>query len=449
MSAPLSQALEQNLVDVLDAILARQARRPDYPFIDTKLDILTGRDFGNADPEFKRRHVVYPWIQGRGLEALAGHCRWLPTCSVLSPDGREARRQAILSLLGKVVASVEALRHRLGGRLHFMVTVDGERLAVEDCRTLVPVTTPIPPGSNYSDLFCSKGLMAAAACLGDRRLLDAAAGYFSRVVDDILSPDPDRFRSDQQAFDPRNRVAHVPGRILQGPKMIALSGCAIGMACLSPAPWEQRSRTLIDHVLRRHVNLSGRRNKLVRNDFWEAVDVRGRPWRDAGVLLCDPGHAIEFVGLSLRNLLAMRQSGDEDIRRFAAGLVPRYPDLLRHNVALGFDRRAGGIVKAYDLMARRPVNTDMPWWSLPEAIRAAALAIEFSGDESLAEIMVAASTAFLGNYLSPAAHNMAYQTRNAAGQPVPVIPATPDADPGYHTGLSLIDALPTFRRLGL
>ena len=44
---------------------------------------------------------------------------------------------------------------------------------------------------------------------------------------------------------------------------------------------------------------------------------------------------------------------------------------------------------------------------------------------------------------------MAVQTRDAAGEVVSVIPATPDVDPGYHTNLSLIDALPTIRRLKL
>ena len=39
------------------------------------------------------------------------------------------------------------------------------------------------------------------------------------------------------------------------------------------------------------------------------------------------------------------------------------------------------------------------------------------------------------------AHLMAYQTVDANGQPADVIPATPDADPGYHTGLSIIDYL--------
>ena len=36
---------------------------------------------------------------------------------------------------------------------------------------------------------------------------------------------------------------------------------------------------------------------------------------------------------------------------------------------------------------------------------------------------------------------MAYQTRAADGNPVDAIPATSDADPGYHTGLSLIDVI--------
>ena len=36
---------------------------------------------------------------------------------------------------------------------------------------------------------------------------------------------------------------------------------------------------------------------------------------------------------------------------------------------------------------------------------------------------------------------MAVQTVDEEGRPVDVIPATPDADPGYHTGLSIIDFL--------
>jgi len=57
------------------------------------------------------------------------------------------------------------------------------------------------------------------------------------------------------------------------------------------------------------------------------------------------------------------------------------------------------------------------------------------------QVLADCSNAFLGRYVNPAVHLMAYQTRNARGEPIDVIPATPDADPGYHTGLAIIDFL--------
>ncbi len=36
---------------------------------------------------------------------------------------------------------------------------------------------------------------------------------------------------------------------------------------------------------------------------------------------------------------------------------------------------------------------------------------------------------------------MAIQTLRPDGNPSRTIPATPDADPGYHTGLSLLDCI--------
>lgn len=81
----------------------------------------------------------------------------------------------------------------------------------------------------------------------------------------------------------------------------------------------------------------------------------------------------------------------------------------------------------------------------PETIRAAAEVYEFTGDEEALDILQNCADAFLNNYINPDVHHMAYQTRNANGEVVKVIPATPDADPGYHTGLSLIDAIKIMR----
>ena len=45
------------------------------------------------------------------------------------------------------------------------------------------------------------------------------------------------------------------------------------------------------------------------------------------------------------------------------------------------------------------------------------------------------------HYVRPDLNHLPIQTRGADGRPIDVIPAMPDADPLYHTGLSLIDVL--------
>ena len=126
-----------------------------------------------------------------------------------------------------------------------------------------------------------------------------------------------------------------------------------------------------------------------------------------------------------------------------------YPAFFASHYAIGRQLPAGGIIKSCDLLSGKVLNSDMPWWSLPETIRAAALAIDFTGDESLKEIVTVCAEDFFKGYVRPECHSMAVQTRDAAGNVVAVIPATPDVDPGYHTNLSLIDAIPVIRKMGL
>ncbi|HCR16653.1 MAG TPA: hypothetical protein DIU35_04145, partial [Candidatus Latescibacteria bacterium] len=75
---------EAMLVEVMKVLADRYERSPDYPFVDTKLDLITGEDFPVEDP-IRGRNAVYGWIQGRALEALAGHCRWMSRNN-LAPD---------------------------------------------------------------------------------------------------------------------------------------------------------------------------------------------------------------------------------------------------------------------------------------------------------------------------------------------------------------------------
>lgn len=435
----LDEKLETILIDILDAIIARYERHPDYPFIDTKLDLIAGRDFDENDVWYKRRDIIYPWIQGRGIEMLAGHLAFLPTVITLSAAQKRARQRKIEKMLGEITGNMEQLRRKNHGRMFFMMTADG-RFVRPDAEGGMTAVESLPHEQNYSDLFYAKGLFAAGSALGNRRWKRHGENYLRRLVRGILA---ERFITDQQAFDPKNPVTAVPGKLLQGPKMIALDGAAIGMDHGDAGYWERRSLKLISRVFERYINLEGKYSQLRKYDFWEAVDPKFQPLIENGALVADPGHSLEFIGLSVKNVLKFKTPAG---KKFAAAMREVYPAMLRHYFEIGFNRQSGGIIKSYDLLARKPLNDDMPGWSLPETIRAAALTVELSGDESLTAVIRDCADAFMTHYSNPNCHSMPFQTRSADGKVVPVIPATPDIDPSYHTGLTLIDALPVIRR---
>jgi len=177
----------------------------------------------------------------------------------------------------------------------------------------------------------------------------------------------------------------------------------------------------------------------------EAVDAQGQPWIENGMVIADPGHGCEFIGLAAKFLLVLQASGKATASQLELLRECRqlFPKVLAQNFRNGYNPH-GGICKTYDLLARRPINSDMPWWNLPETIRAAAeLAVLCPGHKSpeLWEMLAMCSNAFLNNFVNPAMHLMSHQTLDENAKPIDVIPASADADPGYHTGLSIIDFL--------
>jgi hypothetical protein len=121
------------------------------------------------------------------------------------------------------------------------------------------------------------------------------------------------------------------------------------------------------------------------------------------------------------------------------------PDYLARNFANGFQPAAGGICKTIDLLTRRPVDDTLPWWSLPETIRAGLscwkVAASAAERQACLAIVAQCHNAFLSHYVQPQSYLMAVKVRAADGRPLDIVPVYPDADPGYHTALSLIDAL--------
>ncbi|HTL51567.1 MAG TPA: hypothetical protein VL860_03220, partial [Planctomycetota bacterium] len=59
---------EVMLITILDALLTRAERHPEYPFIDSKLSLLTGMDnyttpVADESRDFKGPTALYGWIQ--------------------------------------------------------------------------------------------------------------------------------------------------------------------------------------------------------------------------------------------------------------------------------------------------------------------------------------------------------------------------------------------------
>ncbi|NKB66133.1 MAG: hypothetical protein GKR89_03645 [Candidatus Latescibacteria bacterium] len=432
-----------NIAAIVDRFEAHLAQGRDYPFVDTKFDLTNGRDFP-TDDIVRGRDTLYGWIQGRGLEALAGHAAWLEQQPSPHPLAARLRRMA-----EPIAQSLQRLRQANDGHLFFFMRPDGRPFSLEangEPRYLT-LTTASP--SNFSDIFSAKGLLAAAHLLDDKGIQERAETYIQQISTDLWAG---RFTSDQQPLDPTDPVQSVPGRIDQGPFMIHLGTCALGAATGNTAAIDQ-GLDLLDRLLKLHTNINGRQPDLEEGDFWESIDQHQAPYRnDEGRIICDPGHALEFVGLGLKFARAARAcptATAAQLTRLDALIAP-LPTILSRNFANGFQPGPGGICKSYDLLDRRTLNTDMPWWSLPETMRAAALCWHIFPDSAIQQqalsIWSACHNAFIEHFVRPEIHLMAIQTRNADGGVSAAIPATADADPGYHTGLSLldiIDVLPT------
>ena len=421
---------------VMRAIVERYESTADYPFVDTKLNLITGADFADDDP-IRGKGAIYGWIQGRGLEALAGHARWLRAHD--EHAGLVARMEAMLR---EVLDNLRRLRDRNDGHLCFFMQPDGTPFTLDAQGHPVAFEEGTRHPYGFSDLFSSKGMFAAADYLGDDTARAEALEYVNRVEASIWDG---IFTTDQISLDPKNRVEFEPGAHAHGHFMIQIGTITLLVDHGAEGAVERGLR-LIEHELATYANLDGRIEQLQEGDFWESVDDEGQPYLEKdGTIFSDPGHSLEFVGLAARFIAAAERTSESSAQtqRLAAARG-HLPTILERNFENGYLPGPRGISKGFDLASRTHVNTDMPWWNLPETLRAAAYCLDQTDDPAertmCLQVFRDAHNA-QREYVRPDLHLMAYQTRDATGRPVDLIPATADADPGYHTGLSLIDTI--------
>jgi len=194
-----------------------------------------------------------------------------------------------------------------------------------------------------------------------------------------------------------------------GPRMIALGAAAL-LHQLGLSHHDSFSERFIEHILDHHLNSS------------------------CGVLSNEPdgnvanaGHGIEFAGFAL----------DIYQKSIDKRLANRLSNIISASFKAAFN--GTGIVTSIDLNTMEPINAVCPWWSLPETIRAAALAYEATENPILLETWETAHKAFFTHYWRDDPP-LAYQSLTIDG-PIDAVPSTPDLDPGYHTGLSLLGAM--------
>jgi mannose/cellobiose epimerase-like protein (N-acyl-D-glucosamine 2-epimerase family) len=423
-------------ITTMRAIVERYQATAGYPYVDTKLNLISGQDFADDDP-IRGQGAVYGWIQGRGLEALAGHARWLRD----KADHSDLVAQ-IDPMLREILDNLRRVRDGNDGHVCFFMTPEGAPFTLDSRSQPVPFAAGTVHPYGFSDQFSSKGMFAAADYLGDDGARAEALEYVNLVEASMW----DRtFTTDQIALDPINRVEYKAGARAHGHLMIQLGAPALLVESGIEGAIE-RGLKIVEHELMTYVNLDGRIADLQEGDLWENVDDDGQPYLEAdGSIFSDPGHSLEFVGLAAK-FIAIAEGACESsaqTQRLVAA-KRRLPRVLGRNFDNGYFPGPRGISKGFDLISRTHVNTDMPWWNLPETIRAAAYCLSQTDVEEekamCLRVFRDAHNAML-HYLRPDLNLMAYQTRDAAGQPVDLIPATADADPGYHTGLSLIDTI--------
>ena len=348
------------------AILGRTERSEHYPWIDTKINLITGEDLPPRHP-LLGRDLVSGWVQGRGLESVVKFAAWLTLFAGDAETDRLIERARRLA--ADLLARLRRARTVNGGHLHFFMTPAGQAFDLGPDLERMPVALDASSPHGYSDLFCAKGMYAAASLLGDPAAVSEARAFCMAVYRDIMAR---AFRSDQPQPAAGAR-AWVTGAFSHGPAMIALGMAALFAACEPGPQAAELGLTLARYILATHVNLDGRWPQFREYDLVEFVDAAGDPWTDEyGRIISDPGHSLEFVGLFLKFSRAVRRYGGATLAQQEAlrGIERAMPAVLARAFANGYQPALGGICKTVDLLTRRPVDDTMPWWSLPETIRA-------------------------------------------------------------------------------
>ncbi len=445
---------EKIIRENLRFIIERYKANDEYPWINTKVSLITRQDY-SADDIFKGKEIVYSWIQGRGLEAISEILRKNSYFGTLVPEENVKQARSLLKSLLEQMYRVWKQNNR---HFSFMMSSDGKPVRPvitnkdknEKENRIVFETFRIEATAKYtiSDIFCAEGLLSAALYLNQNDIAREAVRYCLDIYESAFELTKG-IENDQFFFDSANPAIPQTGKISHTPFMLLIGMMSILSDYTDVPKIDEMSLKLINRIVERHINIANKWPELKEYDFVEAIDATGHPYREDGKILSDPGHALEFVGLSMKLLNSIETHSDisaktaEQIRKLQNILV----NVLFRNFENGFVKEYNGICKSVNLVTRKKVNPEMPWWSLPETMRSAMFLwarkslTDKAHNSKLLKIFSACHNAFLENYVIEDFYMLAIQSRDEQGRASNKIPAIPDIDPCYHTCLSLLDCI--------
>lgn len=403
-------------------VVARSRLNVDWPYIDTKFNPNTGADL-SADSY----NTVFAWFLGRGSQALDGHLPWIDRLDDLSTDEKQEAKDLFARLIGRMTDDILVLTEKNNGRCPFRANRDLE--AIDENGNRIEAD---PDTSGGGDVFCAKGLIASGEDAKVRRGVE----MLLRAAELIRNG---RYGSEQFKEQPKD--------IGQGAKMLFQDTVSLVYAKTKDAELRRRiadtAAELMTAVLDKHYDAE----TAVFSEYinWE-TEAKGT--------YLDPGHAAEFAGLGLGAIATVRADAANltDARRALIARADRdLPRLLIKNVEFGFNSKFPGLLKAVDTASGEALNDGMPWWNLPEAMRAAALAYEVADDaqrRTLLETIAKCHNAYFGFYPNREKMLFPFQTiSGVTGEVVDIVPAVPEGDPLYHANLALLEMLDVIERL--
>lgn len=393
-------------------LLERHRKRPDFSFPDTKFNPNTGDNL----PE-ESYGVLYPWFFGRGAEACAAHLAILDELSGLADIREEARD--LLSAFVK--ASTDAILNtieRNSGRCPFRVNANFQ--AIDSAGNIISVD---PSVRSPADLFCAKGLLVSKEdekiMVGKRMFWEfieiaCDSGYRSEYID-----------------EPLEFLSHVP-------YMLALGAIRylIVLDDKNANDYANLVASMVTTVLKRHYDAE----RCAFSEYVSKTTYQRQPY-------LNPGHAIEFVGLSLQAIEAIEKTGlqlSTNVKTIFEEAKTVLPIILINSFQSGYNAEHHGIFQAIDVETGAVLDENMPWWNLPETIRAATRAAVVTNDMSLKRkllnIIMQCHNDYFTHYINPKLMCFPFRTRSGkTGHVVDIMPAVPEGDPLYHSNLSFID----------